>query len=174
MAINIELKAQVDDFSSILAKLINCKKEFLRQEDVYFNHNTGRLKLRNNNNEALQIIFYNREDKFGASVSEFKVHTYKNQHEFSYAYRNFKNKYGIRAIVKKKRIYCRYNDFRIHLDEIENIGKFVEIEFICNNIAIEKAKNEAETFFYDYLQIPHNATLDSSYVDIILKEQCII
>ncbi len=134
MPINIELKAKVENFESLVEKLKSLHHTQITQEDFYVNINNGRLKLRKSSLNKPQVISYNRENLFNAKESYYKVYTYSSKEEFSLAFKNFRKNFGFNSIIKKKRMYYRYEDFRIHLDEVENLGNFVEIELVINDI----------------------------------------
>ncbi|MFC0878863.1 class IV adenylate cyclase [Saccharicrinis sp. FJH2] len=168
MPTNIELKAKVGDFESFIEKLKFLNHSQIFQEDFYVNVNNGRLKLRKSSLNNPQLISYERENSFNAKESHYKVYTYSSKEEFSLAFKNFRKNFGFNSIVKKKREYYRFEDIRIHLDEVENLGKFVEIELVINDLKnIIQEREKASSFFHDFLGIPTKDLVDKSYSDLI-------
>ena len=62
MAINIEIKASLEDIDECLNKaktLSGTDPEVIRQEDYFFHCTNGRLKLRIFSSDNGELIFYN-------------------------------------------------------------------------------------------------------------------
>ena len=125
--INIEIKAKCRDFS-IVQDYLQRNAEFKgvdTQTDTYYQVKRGRLKLRHGNIENA-LIYYERETN--NNPKESKVILYPNP---EVDLENILNQVlGILAIVKKKREIYFIDNVKFHLDIVEHLGKFLEIEAI--------------------------------------------
>ncbi len=127
--INIEIKARCPDLSRIREILRSHDADFRgvdHQTDTYFPCRTGRLKLREGNIENA-LIFYRRADRPGpkqADVSLCRVHP-------DPAFRQVLSQaLGVRIQVIKRREIFFIDNVKFHLDQVEPLGSFVEIEAI--------------------------------------------
>ncbi|MFK7933340.1 MAG: class IV adenylate cyclase [Saprospiraceae bacterium] len=125
--LSIEIKARCHSSAKIRAILENNNATFHgidHQIDTYFNVSNGRLKLREGNIENF-LIHYERPDQAGPKSSE--VSLYRSNPE-----RNLKTvlskALGIKVIVDKKRAIYFIENVKFHLDEVQGLGSFVEIE----------------------------------------------
>jgi predicted adenylyl cyclase CyaB len=94
------------------------------QTDIYFNCPNGRLKLRMGNIEN-NLIFYNRPDEKGPKQSTFQLVPVANG---ALMQQLLTTALGVRATVEKKRRIYFLDNIKVHLDELEGLGYFVEIE----------------------------------------------
>jgi len=172
MPINIELKAKVNDLQIIREKLSNFKKETLKQKDTFINFSPkGRLKIRCINDAKSQLIYYERDESRAVMSSKFNIYTYSNKEKSRKALKNFKRNYGVICVVNKYREYYRDGSVRIHLDNIEKLGNFVEIEVVVSKKLSESdAYQLAQDYFFYKLSIPYDNVIHKSYVDIFLNK----
>ena len=168
--INIEIKAKCSNQKEIREILKSHSVEFKgvdNQIDTYFKTNFGRLKLREGNIEN-NLIFYDREDNSGPKQSDIILFKFDpNSHLKELLTKTL----GILVIVDKKREIYFINNVKFHLDFIENLGTFVEIEAIDKDGTIEKEKLlEQCNFYLDLFKIPKENLLSNSYSDMLLEE----
>jgi predicted adenylyl cyclase CyaB len=162
---NIELKIKVDNFDSIKSKLknLNCSFEgILNQTDVYYIASSFLLKLRKSNSEY-QLIKYYRNEVDRERISEYEILKILGENPISF----FNSIFKISAVVNKKRELYLYKNSRIHLDEVENLGRFLEIEAI-----VKTNKEEAEKEFLEIAQalgLDLSKQLKASYRDLMLS-----
>uniref|UniRef100_A0A832DG25 CYTH domain-containing protein n=1 Tax=Ignavibacterium album TaxID=591197 RepID=A0A832DG25_9BACT len=126
MARNLEIKVKLDSHSEIKNILTKNKiklSEVLRQKDIYYKVPSGLLKLRIENGKQT-LIFYERNEKSKKRWSDyFLLDINSNKAE------NFFDKFLERVIeVKKVRELYLFNNTRIHLDKVEKLGYFLELE----------------------------------------------
>lgn len=167
---NIELKIQVDDFQIInknLKKARATDEGVLSQTDTYFNCKGKRLKLREQNDKEFLLVLYARPDKKEATVSDFDIINFdKKQAQALKAV--LKKAYGEKVIVKKKRKLWMYKNTRIHLDKVQKLGTFLELEtFVKKDIA--SAKKEYDEVV-NFLGLDGYKKLDRSYSDMLLAK----
>jgi len=133
MPSNIEIKFQVDDLESITskaAKLADHGPELLVQTDTFFDAPAGRLKLREFEDGKSELIAYLRLDS--DSVRESKWSRY-----FTDSAEQLKETLAMAVpqtvTVRKRRTLYLIGQTRIHLDNVEQLGTFVELEVVLND-----------------------------------------
>lgn len=136
------------------------------QTDVYFRVPHGRLKLRQGTIENA-LIFYERQDQAGPKKSE--VLLYPTAAEESGPLRKILERtLGVRAIVRKKREIYYLENIKFHLDQVEGLGQFVEIE-----VMDKKGMGDCGTLqqlcedFMRRFGIETEDLLDRSYSDLV-------
>ncbi len=139
MPANIEIKARARDFNEVKSRaenLSNTSGEIILQVDTFFNVENGRLKLRVLAPDRAQLIYYTRPDQEGPKRSDYHI-AYTSDPE------NLKHvlelAYGIRGVVKKTRYLYLVGQTRVHLDDVEGLGQFMELE-----VVMEDGQSDAE------------------------------
>lgn len=132
---NLEIKVACNGatFAAVRARAVTLgETSLLKQRDTYFSVPSGRLKLREiEKSEArrAELIGYARPDADGARYSTYhRVEIDIGQVESLIA--SLGQTVGVRIIVSKVRevVLCRRT--RIHLDQVENLGYYVELETV--------------------------------------------
>ena len=165
--LNVEIKARVSDPDFVRQYLLQHKADFKGtdvQTDTYFNIPSGRLKLREGNIEN-NLIFYNRENKAGPKNSNFYLVKVDNPKELKEV---LVKSCGIKMIVKKKREIYYIQNVKFHIDEVPQLGCFVEIE--AGNILADKTETELLeqcNFYLKELGIKEGDLIAESYSDMI-------
>lgn len=172
MPINIiEFKARVQD-SDKIEELLRSKNPFFkgedRQVDTYFNVADGRLKLREGNIEHA-LIWYNRPND--ASSKQSQVLLYKHQPDDSLKEILIKV-HGIKVIVDKTRRIYFIDNVKFHFDEVEGLGKFIEVEAIddTGDIGLERIQEQCD-FYAALFQVKLEDYIAVSYSDLLLNHQ---
>jgi len=127
--INIEIKARCADPAKVRAILRERKADFKgadRQTDTYFNAPNGRLKLRQGDIENT-LIYYRRPD--AAGPKEAQVHLYPLA-DGAALKQLLAAALGIRKVVRKQREIYFIGNVKFHIDAVDGLGEFVEIEAI--------------------------------------------
>ncbi|HTH30034.1 MAG TPA: class IV adenylate cyclase [Lacibacter sp.] len=168
---NIEIKARCADASFIRNYLQQNNARFVgvdEQRDTYFNTSTGRLKMRQGPIENA-LIYYNRENKAGPKLSEVKLLPLNNNAELLKEL--LMKAHGIKVVVKKKREIWFIDNVKFHIDEVESLGSFVEIEAIDadGSLGLEKIKEQCY-FYLQQFQIGDDNLLTHSYSDLLLNQ----
>ena len=130
MHINIEIKARCKNHEHIRQVLLSRNARFIgidHQIDTYFKVDEGRLKLRQGNIENA-LIFYKRTDQRGPKKSEVQLFRFSENGDALKEVLTASN--GVQKIVDKKRAIYFVENVKIHLDDVKNLGTFVEIEAI--------------------------------------------
>jgi adenylate cyclase class 2 len=137
---NLELKARDRDpaRSLTVCEEIGATDEgTLSQLDTYFEVPRGRLKLREQTPGGAQLIAYERADDRASTESRYRIVTVPDPAELKAA---LAATLGIRVEVRKERRLFLWEGVRIHLDEVEGLGSFIEFEGVAT------ADTEADGF----------------------------
>ena len=127
---NVEIKARLADLAGVtprVVELADTGPQTFVQEDVFFVTPRGRLKLRFLSPREGQLIFYERNDEAGPSVSHYELLPTSEPQRLKSV---LGAAYGIRNVVRKKRSVYLTGRTRIHLDEVESLGDFLELEVV--------------------------------------------
>jgi adenylate cyclase class IV len=177
---NLEFKARLRNPATIYRVLAEHDIPLaatLRQTDTYFQVENGRLKLREIEGEKSQLIFYVRPDAAEVKRSDYSIAPVKS----AAALREVLGAAcGIRAVVKKirelyllprqsSRLAGAQTDARnrLHLDTVDGLGKFLEIEVILQKgESPEQAGQEARAWLQDFDIAPEDL-MKGSYADLL-------
>jgi predicted adenylyl cyclase CyaB len=166
--LNIEIKASCPDASFIRNYLLEHQAEFKgldHQSDTYFKVSHGRLKLREGNIEN-NLIFYERDNQAGPKNSRF--HLVKVEDAAGLKDVLTKSN-GILVVVKKSREIYYIKNVKFHIDVVEDLGSFVEIE--AGNILADLTPGELKAQCDLYLKafnIGEEDLVENSYSDMLL------
>ena len=132
---NLEVKARVKALAPLRSRLRALdgatRHPVLRQTDWYFRVPKGRLKLRVCGAQRHgELIAYLRSDRPAARTSEFQRMAVP---DAAGARRMLDRMLGARGSVRKRREVWLYRNARIHLDTVEGLGTFVEIEVVVTD-----------------------------------------
>lgn len=166
MAKNIELKIELNEFSDILRKIENKRiplKTVLHQRDIYYKTEDALLKLRIFSENG-ELIFYKRDETAKDRVSNYKI-LRVNPVE---AEEMFREIFEIETEVKKKRSLYIYKNTRIHLDEVNELGKFLELETVVRD-STESGKEEFNEVVA-ILELDISKQIKSSYRTLMLSK----
>jgi predicted adenylyl cyclase CyaB len=166
---NIEIKARVRDFDQIRSraeKMSDSPVEVIPQEDIFFNVEKGRLKLRILAADQSQLIYYTRPDQEGPKRSDYHISRSADPQNLK---RVLELAYGIRGLVRKTRYLYLVGQTRIHLDDVEGLGQFMELE-----VVLDAAQNDAEgqkiaEDLMAALGVERADLIDGAYMDLLEK-----
>jgi len=136
MPTNIEIKFQVADLSAIeseAAKLANHGPELLVQTDTFFDVPSGRLKLRQFDDGKAELIAYLRSDSDSVRESKWSRHTIESTDAADALKETLAMVVPQTVTVHKRRTLYLIGQTRIHLDRVEQLGEFVELEVVLNS-----------------------------------------
>lgn len=144
----------------------------LKQKDTYLNCQNGRLKLRDINEEKTELIFYNRPDSVKSRLSNYKIFNIDKK-DSGIVNEILKKAIGEKAIVEKLRRLWIFGHTRIHLDQVKNLGNFVEIETVMKDIDLKKGRDE-HLVVKNALSLDKFKPIKKSYSDLVLNKNLII
>ncbi|HEU4974434.1 MAG TPA: class IV adenylate cyclase [Baekduia sp.] len=144
---NVELKARDPEPAATLAAALALgavDAGVLEQRDTYFSVPAGRLKLREERRDAAparaELIAYQRADAAVARRSAYHRAPVDDPEATSAA---LGAALGVTGVVAKRRRLLLWEGVRIHLDEVDGLGTWVELEAVAapgSDLAAEHAK----------------------------------
>lgn len=166
---NIELKARLADRSaaeSVCGTLKASHQGAIHQIDTYFRVSEGRLKLREATPGETELVFYNRPDVVGPKGCDYQLETVNPSIK-----EMLRHALGIVTVVDKVRQLYLWKNVRIHLDEVEDLGSFIEFEAVLDGEHDEDDGFEKLRFLIGAFQIDDDAHEEYSYLELMLSEQ---
>jgi len=130
MTLNVEIKARMYDFQNVLRILANfadSRPTILEQMDTFFHCRNGRLKLREQKDFQTELISYIRPDSSGPKLSKYTRVKVENTTALKEA---LASALGIKGVVKKRGRLFMVGQTRLHLDKVDGLGDFLEIEVL--------------------------------------------
>ncbi len=167
----IEIKARSRNANTVRDILRKKNADFKgidRQVDTYFRVPHGRLKLREGNIEN-HLIHYFRKNQSGPKKSE--VLLYKST-PGSGLKAILETSVGVLTVVDKEREIYFIDNVKFHIDRVQGLGNFIEIEAIDKDGSIPEADLLRQCEFYiDLFGVKKSDLLEDSYSDMILRKQ---
>jgi len=167
MATNIEIKARVDDFAALkerAAFLSDQPVAIILQEDTFFNTAKGRLKLRVQGPGRGSLIYYERPDQDGPKRSDYHL---AETHDPDGLKKTLSLALGVRGVVRKTRYLYMAGQTRIHLDDVEGLGHFMELEVVMQDGQRDAEGQAIAKDLMHRLGIRKDALLEGAYMDLI-------
>jgi predicted adenylyl cyclase CyaB len=166
---NIEIKARVDSPPLLRARaaaLATDGPKEIAQDDTFFACDHGRLKLRAFADGSGELIFYRRADLSGPKASFYVLTRTQDPDGLREA---LTLAYGQAGRVIKQRTLFLVGRTRIHLDRVEGLGDFVELEVVlADGDSAEDGAREA-TALMARLGIDETQLADGAYVDLLAR-----
>jgi adenylate cyclase class IV len=170
MARNIEIKARVENVGLLTPKVAELASEGpleIAQDDTFFACDTGRLKLRAFSNDAGELIFYQRANQSGPKESFYLRSPTSSpgilRESLSLAY-------GQIGRIRKYRTLFLVGRTRVHLDRVEGLGHFLELEvMLVGDEPAEQGIREASDLM-EQLGIQGGQLVEGAYLDLMLAQ----
>lgn len=167
MAQNIEIKCRLPDPQvqlELARSLCGGSGELIHQVDVFFHCRSGRLKLRLFDDGSGELIHYHRPSESGPKLSDYVIAPVADPQPLREA---LDRANGIRAIVEKERRLFLHGRTRIHLDQVRDLGAFLELEVVlADDDDPSSGHREAESLM-DQLGVDRRWLIDRAYVDLL-------
>lgn len=167
MALNIEVKARIESVSALAPKALALATEGpieILQDDTFFGCESGRLKLRAFSPHEGELIFYRRADSAGPRES-FYLRSPTSAPDTLRA--SLSLAYGQAGRVRKRRALYLVGRSRIHLDEVEELGHFLEIEVVLAEDEDPEAGTREAYRLMDALGVELSSLVGQAYVDLL-------
>lgn len=171
MARNIEIKARIDSIEAIepkVAKIADSGPTEILQDDTFFQCSTGRLKLRAFSENAGELIFYKRSNQAGPKQS-FYVRSQTN--EPTSLREALSLAYGEAGRVRKHRTLYLVDRTRVHLDRVEGLGHFLELEVLLSDSETAQAGIEVAHRIMAQLGVEAAQLIEGAYVDLLAEKK---
>lgn len=123
---NVEYKAELQDgaLARTIAKSIGAiHADTMRQTDTYFRVADAKLKKRECPDRAAEFIFYSRASRTKPKLSSFTIYS-----EAQALERFGSSPLPVLVVVKKTRELWLYKGVRVHIDDVAELGAFIEFE----------------------------------------------
>ncbi|XP_021363879.1 uncharacterized protein LOC110457100 [Mizuhopecten yessoensis] len=167
---NVEIKARLQDVEGvrkISSELSQSSGETLIQEDVFFFTPNGRLKLRTIKDVRSELIFYDRPDKIGPKFSDYSKTEVANPESLK---ETLRQALGIKGMVRKVRKLYMVGQTRVHIDNVEGLGDFMELEVMMQEGQTAEEGQKIAEDLMDKLGVKQSDLLSGAYMDMILKK----
>jgi len=166
---NVEYKAELRDPAAARATcraLGAAHLITLRQTDTYFRVPSGRLKRRETPGEPTEWIFYERPDRVDVTTSAFTIYT-----EAGARAQFGASDPPTRVVVRKRRELHMLDGVRIHLDEVESLGTFFELEALVTPRQDHPAARALIEMLVERFRSVLGEPIAVSYGDLLASEQ---
>src|SRR4051794_1448404 len=164
---NVELKARDPDPERSLARCRALGAEDrgeLRQRDTYFAATRARLKLREQEPGGAELIAYERPDAARARESRYRIGPVADPAALREA---LDAALGTVVVVDKRRRLFLWEGVRIHLDRVDGLGDFVELEGVAADGSDLAREGELVERLRAVLDIAPEAIEATGYADLL-------
>jgi methylmalonyl-CoA epimerase len=167
MPTNIEVKARVRDLPALRARaqqLSDAPVEVIPQVDTFFLTQKGRLKLRELGPTLGQLVYYERPDESGPKRSHYRIFETRDSPGLKAA---LALALGVRGVVKKVRYLYLVGQTRLHLDVVEKLGDFMELEVVLRPGQTDEQGLVVAEGLMSELGIDKVDLLEGAYMDLL-------
>jgi len=167
MARNIEIKARIDSVEALLPRaraLADGAPQAIAQDDTFFTCPRGRLKLRDFGDGQGELIHYQRADSVGPKLSDYVRVPSTDPAALLEA---LTRALGAIGRVRKTRQVLLAGQTRIHLDRVEGLGDFIELEVVLRDGQTETDGVAIAEALLARLGVPPAHLLAGAYLDLL-------
>ena len=165
---NIEIKARIDSVAAITPRVASLATDGpvqISQDDTFFHCVTGRLKLRAFSNDLGELIFYRRVNQAGPKESFYLRSPTSSPETLR---ESLSLAYGQIGRIRKYRTLYLVGRTRVHLDRVEGLGHFLELEvMLVDDESPEQGIREAGELM-DKLGIQPGQLIEGAYLDLMV------
>lgn len=173
MGRNIEIKAQLTEdqyecVRQVASELAGQDSELLSQTDTFFECTNGRLKLREFGDGTAELIQYERADCEGPKASSYVRSPASDPATLLQALREA---LGVRGIVRKRREVFLVENTRIHLDAVDQLGKYLELEVVLGLSESDDSGQQTAEELLQRLGVENTCLVSGAYMDLLERQQ---
>jgi len=164
---NIEIKARIDAIETLLPQartLADGDAEPIEQDDTFFIVAEGRLKLREFADGSAELIHYHRGDGCEARPSDYVRVPVPDAAALREA---LARACGVLGRVRKRRLLLHLGQTRLHLDRVEGLGDFVELEVVLRDGQSDDEGRAIAEGWMQRLGLQHAPRLGGAYMDLL-------
>lgn len=164
---NVEIKARIDSVDALLARaraIADGGPTEIFQDDTFFACPNGRLKLRAFSESSGELIFYRRSDQAGPKESFYVISPTASPDTLREA---LSLAYGQSGRVRKHRTLFMAGRTRIHLDRVEGLGDFLELEVVLTEGETTESGVKVAHELLAQLGISSEQLIEGAYVDLL-------
>ncbi|XP_074428693.1 adenylate cyclase CyaB-like [Larus michahellis] len=167
---NVEVKARLREPAAVAERLRGSGRgdgEGLVQADTFFRVPRGRLKLRRRTDGRGELIFYERPDATGPKLSCFSITPTDDPDGLEAV---LGQALGVLGVVRKERLLYLVGQTRVHLDRVEGLGDFLELEvMLTEEQTLEDGERVARQLMKE-LGIEEQDLISGAYLDLLLAK----
>jgi predicted adenylyl cyclase CyaB len=167
MNTNIEIKAKARDFlrqKDLAQEIAGSPETLICQDDTFFDVPQGRLKLRIFSPTHGELIYYQRNDIESPKQSNYCISETNNPYPLKDV---LSLALPIRGSIRKKRHLFLVSQTRIHFDEVESLGTFIELEVVMkDNQPVNECLQIANNLMKK-LEIKNDDLVKGAYIDLL-------
>lgn len=164
---NVEIKARVINPEQLHARVRDIADDgpvHLTQDDTFFRCPSGRLKLRAFSDSEGQLIAYQRPDSPDPTLSDYIIAPTSSPGALREA---LERALGFQGRVRKKRVVYFVGNTRVHLDDVEGLGHFMELEVVlADGETVSQGITVAKEIMAR-LGIEEEHLIEKAYVDLL-------
>ncbi|WP_422088999.1 class IV adenylate cyclase [Variovorax sp.] len=169
MARNIEIKARIDSVervATIAATLADEGPTEIAQDDTFFrcNDSADRLKLRTFAPDHAELIFYRRANSAGPKESFYLITPCSTPDVLR---ESLTLAWGQAGRVRKQRRLFLVGRTRVHLDHVEGLGEFLELEVVLEEGESAEAGIVEAHALMERLGVGTDQLVQGAYVDLL-------
>jgi adenylate cyclase len=168
---NVEIKARIASIEALAPRVAALATEgpvSLAQDDTFFPCDTGRLKLRTLAPDRGELIHYQRADDTGPTASAYVLAPSSAPDRLREA---LTLAYGQAGRVRKRRTLYLIGRTRVHLDRVEGLGDFLELEVVLAEGEPAEAGDREARALLDALGIAPDQLVAEAYVDLLAADR---
>jgi predicted adenylyl cyclase CyaB len=166
---NLEFKTRLDDPRPVMRRARELGADLwgdLRQTDTYFQTARGHLKLRETPGFQAELVFYSRDELAPHRPSDYEVAHTPDADAVRVV---LKEAFGVLAVIRKRRTLLLLDTTRLHFDNVEGLGGFLEIEAPLKADSDEDSvKLHLDAMLRD-LGLDWSDCIRASYLDLTLE-----
>ncbi|XP_066175678.1 uncharacterized protein [Sylvia atricapilla] len=141
--------------------------QVLFQTDTFFRVPRGRLKLRRTQDGRGELIFYERPDCAGPKLSKFSITPTADPEGLQAV---LSQSLGILGTVTKERLLLLLGQTRLHLDRVQGLGDFLELEVVLRpEQSVEDGQRVAQELLRE-LGVGEQDLVCGAYLDLLLAQ----
>ncbi|XP_077196687.1 adenylate cyclase CyaB-like isoform X1 [Paroedura picta] len=170
MAGRVEVKARARDpalLAGLAERLSGSPARLEAHSDTFFAAPRGRLKLRHSADGHGQLIFYERPDAEGPKLCCCAVSPTEDPAGLTAV---LSQALGVRGVVKKERRVYQVGQTRVHLDRVEGLGDFMELEVVLEEHQSPQEGALVAQQLMAELGIDPEDLLPGAYLDLLGEE----
>jgi predicted adenylyl cyclase CyaB len=168
---NVEIKVRVHDVAALrsrVERMSDTRVEILSQKDIFYVTPRGRLKLRVLALDRCELIQYERPDERSARISTYELVRADDPDAFA---RILGTALPVRGVVSKRRELYRIGKTRVHIDEVERLGAYLELEVVLSEDQTPEQGEQTAKRLMETLGISSEDLIPDAYIDLLERTE---
>jgi predicted adenylyl cyclase CyaB len=168
MPSNVEIKARIASVDALLPRALALSDDehaqLIHQDDTFFSVPAGRLKLRVFADGAGELIHYERPDVDGPKRSDYRIAEVTDPDALRGV---LERACGVLGRVRKERLLVLVGQTRVHLDRVDGLGDFIELEVLLADGQPADEGHAIARALMVSLGIDAHALVAAAYIDLL-------